>query len=159
MEFETPPLETQNISAPPPPESSSASPSPEQLKKQRQIVFSIVAVVVIFLTLTIAAIVWLAQPSTATDKVRDIFIIFMALETLVIGFVLVILTIQVARLINLLQNEIKPILNTTNETVNTLRGTVLFLSDNLAEPVVKANEYMAALQTLREALGFGKKKV
>lgn len=159
MEFETPPLETQNISAPPPPESSSASPSPEQLKKQRQIVFSIVAVVVIFLALTIAAIVWLAQPSTATDKVRDIFIIFMALETLVIGFVLVILTIQVARLINLLQNEIKPILNTTNETVNTLRGTVLFLSDNLAEPVVKANEYMAALQTLREALGFGKKKV
>jgi len=159
MEFETPPLETQNISAPPPPESSSASPSPEQLKKQRQIVFSIVAVVVIFLTLTIVAIVWLAQPSTATDKVRDIFIIFMALETLVIGFVLVILTIQVARLINLLQNEIKPILNTTNETVNTLRGTVLFLSDNLAEPVVKANEYMAALQTLREALGFGKKKV
>jgi uncharacterized membrane protein (DUF485 family) len=159
MEFETPPLETQNISAPPPPESSSASPSPEQLKKQRQIVFSIIAVVVIFLTLTIVAIVWLAQPSTATDKVRDIFIIFMALETLVIGFVLVILTIQVARLINLLQNEIKPILNTTNETVNTLRGTVLFLSDNLAEPVVKANEYMAALQTLREALGFGKKKV
>jgi len=46
----------------------------------------------------------------------------MAFESLIIGVTLVILMIQLATLINLLQNEIKPILNSTNETVNTLKG-------------------------------------
>ena len=60
------------------------------------------------------------------------------------SFTLVILIIQLARLINLLQNEIKPILDSTNRTVSTMRGTVTFISDNLTEPVVKLNEYFAA---------------
>jgi hypothetical protein len=70
----------------------------------------------------------------------------MALESLVIGLVLIILVVQLARLINLLQNEIKPILDSTNETVNTLRGTTTFMSDNLVEPVIKLNEYLAGFQ-------------
>jgi hypothetical protein len=84
-------------------------------------------------------------------------IIFMALEFLVIGAALVILMIQLAVLINLLQNEIKPILNSTNETVNTLRGTVTFLSDNLAEPVIKLNQYMAGFKKLLDLLRPGGK--
>jgi hypothetical protein len=72
----------------------------------------------------------------------------MALESLVIGLALIILIVQMATLINLLQNEVKPILNSTNETVNTLRGTASFLSDNLVEPVLKLNEYLAGLKKL-----------
>ena len=82
----------------------------------------------------------------------------MALETLFLGFVLVILIVQLARLINLLQNEIKPILDSTNETVSTLRGTATFLSENLTEPIVKLNSYVAALNKLVEALGLGKRR-
>jgi hypothetical protein len=74
----------------------------------------------------------------------------MALESLFLGLTLVILIIQLARLINLLQNEIAPILESTNETVNTLRGTSEFLSDNLVEPVIKMNERAAGVtQALR----------
>jgi hypothetical protein len=78
--------------------------------------------------------------------VRDIFIIFMALESLLIGAALVVLIIQLASLINLLQNEVKPILKSTSETVNTLRGTTEFLSENLVEPVIKLNSYLAGLK-------------
>jgi hypothetical protein len=53
----------------------------------------------------------------------------------------------------LLQNEIKPILQTTNETVNTLRGTTIFLSNNLVEPVIKLNEYLAGLKRLFDLIG------
>jgi hypothetical protein len=106
----------------------------------------------------VVAVIGLLQPATPTGKIRDIFIIFMALETLLIGFVLVILIIQLARLINLLQNEIKPILDSTNETVSTLRGTATFLSENLTDPLVKLNSYVAALNKLVEALGLGKRK-
>jgi hypothetical protein len=106
----------------------------------------------------IASIWALTLPSTDTAKIRDIFIIFMALESLLMMLVLVILIVQIARLINLLQNEIKPILDSTNETVSTLRGTTTFLSDNLVEPVIKLNEYTAGLQQLLSVLGLLRKK-
>lgn len=111
----------------------------------------IIVGVVIILALLIGSIIFLltTQPST-TAKVRDVFIIFMALEFLVIGMALIILIVQVAKLINLLQNEVKPILASTNETANMLRGTTQFLSDHVVEPVIKLNEYLASLKSLRK---------
>ena len=95
------------------------------------------------------------RSAVETTRLRDIFIIFMALESLVIGVALIILMVQLAILINLLQNEIKPILYSTTETVNTLRGTASFLSNNLTEPVIKLNEYMAGLKKLLDLLHLG----
>jgi hypothetical protein len=63
----------------------------------------------------------------------------------------------VTRLINLLQNEIRPILDSTNETVSTLRGTTAFLSNNLVEPVIKLNEYLAGFSQLLQVMGLGRK--
>jgi len=100
----------------------------------------------------------LTQPPTTAEKIRDIFIIFMALESLILMFTLVILIIQMSVLINLLQNEIRPILQSTNETVSTLRGTANFLSDNIAEPVIKANEYFAGFQQLVALIGIARSR-
>lgn len=86
--------------------------------------------------------------SDVTRQIRDVFIIFIALVSLIIGTTLVILIVQLATLINLLQNEIRPIINSTNETVNTLKGTVKFLSDNLTEPVIKANTFLAKIRRI-----------
>lgn len=116
-----------------------------------------ILIAVLILAGIIAGTIYLLQPGSPTDKIRDVFIIFMALEFLVVGVALVILMIQLAVLINLLQNEIKPILNSTNETVNTMRGTVTFLSDNLAEPVIKLNQYMAGFKKLLDLLRPGGK--
>ena len=121
-------------------------PSPEELRRQRQIVIGASIALVVFLALLIISVIFLLNPGTPTERIRDVFIIFMALESLVIGLVLIVLVVQLARLTNLLQNEIKPILDSTNETVSTLRGTATFMSDNLAEPVIKLNEYLAGLQ-------------
>jgi hypothetical protein len=82
----------------------------------------------------------------------------MALESLLLGLALVVLIIQLARLINLLQNEIKPILDSTNQTVSTLRGTTAFLSDNLVEPIIKMNEYFAGLQQALRVFGLARGK-
>jgi uncharacterized membrane protein len=120
----------------------------DELKRQRKIIFGVVLGVVCLLAIIITGVVFLLNPGTDTGRFRDIFIIFMALESLVIGLVLIILIVQLARLINLLQNEIKPIIASTNDAVNTLRGTSRFLSDNMVEPVIKLNEYLAGLQQL-----------
>jgi heme/copper-type cytochrome/quinol oxidase subunit 2 len=116
--------------------------------KKYLIIIGIVAVVVI--TLLVLATIFLVTPanSETTEQIRDVFIIFMALESLIIGIALVILIIQLSTLINLLQNEIRPIINSTSETVNTLKGTAQFLSDNLSEPVIKINEFMAMIKRL-----------
>jgi hypothetical protein len=125
--------------------------------EQKRAVIGVVIAFIILLVLIIATTVYLLQPTTNTAKIRDVFIIFMALQSILTGMTLVILMIQLARLTNLLQNEIKPILDSTNETMNNLRGTTNFLSDNLVEPVIKLNEYTAGLSQLLQALGLVKK--
>jgi hypothetical protein len=82
----------------------------------------------------------------------------MAFESLVIGAALVILILQISALINLLQNEIKPILDATNETIHTLRGTTAFLSENMAEPVIKLNSSLAGFQRVLEMFGVKKSR-
>ena len=97
----------------------------------------------------IVGLVFLARAEGAVvSQVRDIFIILMALMMFVIGVALVVLIIQLANLTNLLQHEIKPILDSTTDTVNTLKGTVRFLSDNVSEPVIKLNESLASIHKL-----------
>jgi hypothetical protein len=127
--------------------------SSSQEAQQQKIIIILVISVILFLALIIASIVVLLQPATDTAKIRDVFIIFMALESLFLGLTIVILIIQLARLINLLQNEIGPILESTNETVNTLRGTSEFLSDNLVEPVIKMNERAAGVNQALKIIG------
>jgi hypothetical protein len=136
-------------------EEPSASRATEQ--QQKKIVIGIVIGVIVLLVLLGLAIYFLLQPATPTDKIRDIFIIVVALESLLIGVALIVLIVQLASLINLLQNEVKPILAATNETVNTLRGTAEFLGENVVEPVIKLNSYLAGLNRMLELMGIRKK--
>lgn len=105
---------------------------------------------IIIIALVVVATIFLIKPenSAMTEQLRDVFIIFMALTSLVLGIALVILIIQLSVLINLLQNEIRPILDSTTETVNTLKGTTQFISNNITEPVIKLNQYLAMLKKL-----------
>ncbi len=80
--------------------------------------------------------------------IRDIVIIFLALEGVLIVISLAVLVLQVARLINLLQTEVKPILENAQEAAKTAQGTVGFVSDNLVAPVLKVNGFLAGASVL-----------
>ena len=140
-------------------ETSTETPQPQddQDKRMRRILIGVIVGAVIVLILLGVAIFFLLQPTTPTDRIRDVFIIVVALESLVIGVALIVLITQLASLINLLQNEIRPILNATNETVNTLRGTAEFLGDSVVEPVIKLNGYLAGLYRMLELMGIKRK--
>ncbi len=126
------------------------------LRKQRWMVAGLSFLGLLVLAGIVFAVVALTKHPAAATNIRDIFIIFMAFESLIIGAALVVLVVQIASLINLLQNEVKPILQSTSETVNTLRGTTEFLSENLVEPVIKLNSYLAGLKKFFDL--FGSKK-
>jgi hypothetical protein len=100
----------------------------------------------------VGVVYFLLLETTPTSTIRDILIIFMAFELSVIGITVILLIIQTARLINLFQNEIKPLLEAANETMGTLRGTAIFLGDSLVQPVIKANSYMAIFRRFLDLL-------
>lgn len=76
--------------------------------------------------------------------IRDVMFIFLALEGILIVLALAVLIAQLARLVNLVQNEIKPILSNTQETVQHAKGTVEFVSKNVTEPVISVNAFLSA---------------
>jgi ABC-type dipeptide/oligopeptide/nickel transport system permease component len=128
-----------------------------QERQMKTIIIAVVAGVAVILVGLGFAVYALLQPGTPTDRIRDVFIIIVALETLVIGVALVVLLVQLASLINLLQNEVRPILQATNETINTLRGTAVFLGESVVEPVIKLNSYLAGIQRVLELMGLKQK--
>ena len=82
--------------------------------------------------------------------VRDLAIILLAVESLVIGVLLIILVWEIRNLAKLLREEIKPILNSADETVLTVRGTTVFVSDTFVNPMVRASSFLAGVtQALR----------
>jgi fructose-specific phosphotransferase system IIC component len=117
---------------------------------QRAILIGALLLLLVLIAGVVLAVISMVNHPDQTETIRDIVIIFMALESLIIGLTLIVLIIQLAKLTALLQNEIRPILESTNETVDTLRGTTTFLSNNLVQPVIKANSTFAAV---RQALG------
>ena len=139
------------------PQSDESPSSKEAERRSRNIVISVVIGIIVVLALLGVAIYFLLQPATPTDRIRDVFIIVVALESLVIGIALIVLIVQLASLINLLQNEVRPILTATSETVNNLRGTAEFLGENVVEPVIKLNGYLAGMNRMIELMGIKKK--
>jgi heme/copper-type cytochrome/quinol oxidase subunit 2 len=143
------------VPPPAPPAQPEQGLTPEQ---RRWAITGLVGLVLFIVVLMGVAVYFMVRNPESTTVIRDIFIIFMALESLVIGVALVILMIQLALLTNLIQHEIKPILENTNETVNTVRGTAIFVSENIVDPVMKLNGYIAALSKFFELFNVITKK-
>lgn len=139
-------------------------PEDTQPPKGNRTLRTIVIVVVIALILGsigfgIYALVTSPNGSTVIAVLRDIFIIVLAFVTIVIGLFLVILIFQLQSLIALLRDEIKPILESANQTARTVRGTTTFVSDAVVTPMITAASYASAVrQTIKTLAGDSKKK-
>lgn len=119
-----------------------------EVASEKKPILAIVIVALLVIGLIVGLFFLARAEGQVVSQVRDIFIILMALMMVVIGVAMVVLIIQLANLTNLLQHEIKPILHSTTDTVNTLKGTIRFLSDNVSEPVIKLNESLASVKKL-----------
>lgn len=121
-------------------------PPPQSTIRPLYVVLGVLAVLLLA-GLFIWGVVWLAQNKAAEiEAIRDIFIIFLALSTCLFGIVMLLLLVMVIRLINMLEFEIKPILEKTHETVGMVRGTTVFVSQNVMKPVTTASMYVAGIR-------------
>lgn len=112
----------------------------------RYVVLGVIGTIVV-LGLLIWFIIWAANNfAPELEAIRDIFIIALALESCIFGIILVIMLIMLVRLVNMLEFEIKPILERTNETVGMVRGTTTFVGQNVVKPVTRATAYVAGVR-------------
>ncbi|MDX1412672.1 MAG: hypothetical protein R3293_00690 [Candidatus Promineifilaceae bacterium] len=117
-----------------------------------------IILVLVLAVLFILGIVWLAQNHAATvEALRNVMIIALALMSCIFGVVLLIMFVMVVRLVNMLEFEIRPILEKTNETLGTVQGTTNFVSQNVVRPVTRASSNIAGFRRGLAAL-FGNPK-
>ena len=123
----------------------------EQAAKRTQII--IIAVAVVFVALLVTAIVLMATFPTATVVVRDIAIVFVAVTTFLMGLAMILLIFQIQVLIQVLRDEIQPLLRSVNDTASTVRGTTAFVSHNVVSPIIKWAGFSAGMrQVISDAL-------
>lgn len=108
----------------------------------------------------IAAIVYLMVISSVetSELVKNISIVLLVFSSVIGTISLIILIIQLAKLTNLVKNEVKPIMTTTRETVNHVKGTASFISDKMVTPVISTNAKIAGINRVVSILIPKKKK-
>lgn len=74
---------------------------------------------------------------------RDLFVIVMLIEGILIIGGLATLIVQVTRLIRVIQQETTPIVKDAQEAVSSARGTVDFVGDNVTRPIVQTGAFMS----------------
>jgi len=110
--------------------------------------------VVIFLIGLALALFADVQPTAARMQViRDIFIILIGLELILIVASLAVLIVQIARLITLLKSETKPILENAQEATRSAKNTVDFVSTNVTQPIVRVSSFMAGARVMLRDVG------
>jgi hypothetical protein len=121
-------------------------PPPEQLIPTKYVVIGVVVAVVITILSIGFTIYMAANYALEMAALRDIMIIALALESCIFRIAILILLVMVIRLVNMLEFEIKPILERTNETIGMVRGTTVFMGDNVVKPLTTASSYMAGVR-------------
>ena len=91
--------------------------------------------------------------------IRDIAIILLAVESLVIGVILIVLALQIRGLTKMLEEEIQPILESAKDTATTVRGTTVFLSNTFVKPMINAVGYASAANRVMSVLARGKRRI
>jgi uncharacterized membrane protein len=114
----------------------------------------------ILILVAVAAIVYLMVISSVetSELVKNISIVLLVFSSVIGTVSLVILIVQLSKLTNLVKNEAKPIMTTTRETVNHVKGTASFISDKMVTPVISTNAKIAGINRVVSILIPKKKK-
>ena len=125
----------------------SASYNPDQKPRiPQKFVWISVTVVSVVLLLLVGLIIWLAFAyPDRIEAMRDVFIMLFALTSCSAVVVLTMVFVALIRLINMIDYEIRPILEKTNETMVMVQETTNFVSKNVVEPTIKTTSFIAGI--------------
>jgi len=125
--------------------------TPMDPRAKTMVIVVSIAVVVIVALLVLAGFFLYSRPQ-ATAFLRDVALIILAFETLVVIFFLGVMTVLLIYVVLTLEREIKPVLNATSETVYTVRGTTTFISDTVVSPIMSVASTLGAFKGAAQAI-------
>ncbi len=140
------------ISAPnlPPPLSSVAGKTGSRLP-----MVAAVAVTLVLLAGTIVFGVVMFRNPAAAATLRDIFLIILGVQSIVIGLLVVVLlaalvyvALKLHALTQFLQSELKPILERADDTMRTVHSRTVFVSDSAVKPVIEVMACVSAVKSI-----------
>jgi hypothetical protein len=123
-----------------------------QMRRRMTLIGIGIAVIAVLILLGFAAMI----AAGVIDEVRDIVIILLAVESLIIGGVTLFLLYQIIMLLTLIREELIPLIQSAQDTVNSARGTTVYVSRKIIVPSAKAATTVARLQTMARVLFRGK---
>ena len=125
----------------------------ERQMRRRMVLIGIgIAVIAVLILLSFAVMI----AAGVIDEVRDVLIILLATESLIIGGVTLFLLYQMIMLVTLLREDLIPLIQSAQETVNSARGTTVYVSRKIVVPSAKAATTVARLQAMTRVLFKGK---
>ncbi len=133
----------------------SAPAKPEVTRSNWRLKAALIGGSLLLVAIVIAVIFLLTRNPALTANLRDIAIIAFAMVglimSIVIGALLIVMIYYLQSLLAILKHEIRPMLATVQQTVNTVRGTTSMVSENVAKPVIKVASFLAGLEGARAA--------
>lgn len=103
---------------------------------------------IMFVVAVIIALIDVDGAAAVIRAIRDLMLVFIALELALIFVAIAVLLVQVSRLLNLLTEEIAPLLDATNETVQAAQNTVDFAGRNVLGPFIDLSSFLTTITTL-----------
>ena len=123
-----------------------------QMRRRMTLIGIGIAIIAVLILLGFAAMI----AAGVIDEVRDVVIILLAVESLIIGGVTLFLLYQMIMLLTLIREELIPLIQSAQDTVNPARGTTVYVSRKIVVPSAKAATTVARLQTMARVLFKGK---
>jgi len=127
-------------------------PSPQEQRKRRLIIAGLIAFAVLIIAVIVGGTILAYQHPDGTKIARDLAIILLAILSIGISIMVILLLYQVTMLTLLMRDEIKPLLESINETMNTVRGTAVFMSDNIVQPTIGVASAFAGVKRVFDSL-------
>ena len=126
-----------------------------EIGNREKIIIGLV-IVLVFVVLCGSLYLLLTVDNLAAN-VRDVLIIVLAFESIVIATAMIFMVWQLFQLIMLLRDEVVPLIHTTKDTVEQVKHTTTFIGQSVASPVVSANGFLAGTKAMLDTLR-GKKE-
>jgi hypothetical protein len=117
------------------------------------IIAAVVALVILAALIAIGVLLFNNPPVAAV--LRDIFIILLGIQSVIIGLLMIVavvaiiyVALKVYDLIQFVENELRPMLERADDAVRTVQSRAVFMSDTVVKPVIEVMSYVSAVKSI-----------
>ncbi|MDE2777388.1 MAG: hypothetical protein OXI77_15765 [Chloroflexota bacterium] len=116
-------------------------------------ILGVLSILILFGAALVAALTAAETWAPVIRIFRDIFLLILILESILVVAALAILMLQAAGFFIMLKTEVKPIIDNARETTRLSKATAQFINSNAVDPIIQIKSFLSGLLAfLRELI-------